>query len=91
MGRALTRVIAETPGAVLTGALEARALHCWARMPGSWRACPQWGPALGRSVVAVGRRRRHSDFTVPRAPLPMCDRRQRAGSRHRHHRSIGVG
>ena len=39
MGRALTRVISETPGAILTGALEAPGSELWARMPACSPAC----------------------------------------------------
>ena len=77
MGRALTRVISETPGAVLAGALEAPGSELLGKDAGVLAGLPaERRQAVGGSVVAVGQCRRHSGF-------------HRAGRDHRQCRDRG--
>ena len=62
MGRALTRVISETKARFLPARWRRPVPNSWARMPACSRAARQRRQAVGRSVVAVGRCRRHPRF-----------------------------
>jgi len=92
-GRALTRVIAETPAPVLTGALEAPGSELLGKDAGVLAACRQMGSCSRR---ICGRCRptptAFSTSPYPARPLPMSRSAAEAepGSRHRH-RSIRVG
>jgi len=69
MGRALTRVISETSGAVLTGALEAPGSGAIGQgMPACSRASPKRRQTLGDLWSCPPNADGILDFTVPRAP-----------------------
>src|SRR3981189_1046910 len=53
MGRALTRVIAETPGAVLTGALEAPGSELLGKGPGALAGLPPSGGLLSADLRSL--------------------------------------
>ena len=93
MGRALTRVISETPGAVRhrrAGSAGFGAAGQGCRR--ARRAARKWRETLGRSVVAVGQCRRHSGFHRAGRHHRQCGDRGRArpGPRHRHHRPVVI-
>ena len=63
MGRALTRVISETPGAVLSGALEAPGSELLGKDAGVLAGLPANGVLLSAGADGI------LDFTVPRATI----------------------
>src|SRR3977135_2292781 len=70
MGRALTRVISETPGAVLTGALEAPGSELVGRDAGVLAGLPANGVELSCDLWSLSANADGIlDFTVPGAPL----------------------
>lgn len=70
MGRALTRVIAETPGAVLTGALEAPGSELLGKDAGVLAGLPVNGIELSADLWALSEQADGIlDFTVPRATI----------------------
>ena len=94
MGRALTRVISETPGAVLAGALEAPGSELLGKDAGVLAGLPANGVKLSADLWSLsanadgilGFHRAGRDHRQCRDRRPA-----RPGSRHRHHRSFGVG
>ena len=94
MGRTLTRVISETPGAVLTGALEAPGSALLGKDAGVLAGLPENGVKLSADLWSLSANADGIlDFTVPGRDHRQCrDRRQaRPRPRHRHHRPFGVG
>src|SRR5215468_7629294 len=70
MGRTLTRVIAETPGAVLTGALEAPGSELLGKDAGTLAGLPENGIKLSADLWALsGQADGILDFTVPAATI----------------------
>ncbi len=70
MGRALTRVIAETPGAVLTGALEAPGSELLGKDAGVLAGLPANGVLLSADLWSLSAEADGIlDFTVPRATI----------------------
>src|SRR5258708_332605 len=70
MGRALTRVISETPGAVLTGALEAPGSELLGKDAGVLAGLPANGVELSADLSSMSAHAdRILDFTVPRATI----------------------
>src|SRR5258708_30221490 len=70
MGRALTRVISETPGAVLTGALEAPGSELLGKDAGVLAGPPANGVELSADLWSLSANADGIlDFTVPRAPI----------------------
>src|SRR6266446_977761 len=70
MGRALTRVIAETPGAVLTGALEAPGSELLGKDAGVLAGLPPNGVLLSADLWSLSANADGIlDFTVPRATI----------------------
>jgi 4-hydroxy-tetrahydrodipicolinate reductase len=70
MGRALVRVISETPGAVLTGALEAPGSELLGKDAGVLAGLPANGVALSADLWALSADADAIlDFTVPRATI----------------------
>src|SRR5712672_4646653 len=70
MGRALTRVIAETPGAVLTGALEAPGSELLGKDSGVLAGLPANGVLLSADLWSLSAEADGIlDFTVPRATI----------------------
>jgi 4-hydroxy-tetrahydrodipicolinate reductase len=70
MGRALTRVIAETPGAVLTGALEAPGSELLGKDAGVLAGLPANGVLLSADLWSLSANADVIlDFTVPRATI----------------------
>src|ERR1700749_3684806 len=70
MGRALTRVISETPGAVLAGALEAPGSELLGKDAGVLAGLPANGVALSADLWSMSANADGIlDFTVPAAPL----------------------
>jgi 4-hydroxy-tetrahydrodipicolinate reductase len=70
MGRALTRVIAETPGAVLTGALEAPGSELLGQDAGTLAGLPGNGIKLSADLWSLSADADGIlDFTVPRATI----------------------
>src|SRR6516162_3065365 len=72
MGRTLTRLIAETPGAVLIGALEAPGSELLGKDAGVLAGVPANGVKLSADLWALSADADGIlDFTVPARPLPM--------------------
>ena len=72
MGRALTRVIAETPGAVLSGALEAPGSELLGKDAGVLAGLPANGVELSADLWSLSANADGIlDFTVPAPPSPM--------------------
>ena len=70
MGRALTRVISETPGAVLTGALEAPGSELLGKDAGVLAGLPENGVKLSADLWALSANADGIlDFTVPGATI----------------------
>jgi 4-hydroxy-tetrahydrodipicolinate reductase len=70
MGRALTRAIAETPGAVLTGALEAPGSELLGKDAGSLAGLPENGIKLSADLWSLSKEADGiMDFTVPGATI----------------------
>jgi 4-hydroxy-tetrahydrodipicolinate reductase len=70
MGRALTRAIAETPGAVLTGALEAPDSELLGKDAGSLAGLPENGIKLSADLWSLSKEADGiMDFTVPGATI----------------------
>jgi 4-hydroxy-tetrahydrodipicolinate reductase len=70
MGRALTRVISETPGAVLAGALEAPGSELLGKDSGALAGLPANGVALSADLWSLSANADGIlDFTVPRATI----------------------
>jgi 4-hydroxy-tetrahydrodipicolinate reductase len=70
MGRALTRVIAETPGAVLAGALEAPGSELLGKDAGTLAGLPANGVLLSADLWSMSAEADGIlDFTVPRATI----------------------
>ena len=70
MGRALTRAIAETPGAVLTGALEAPGSELLGKDAGSLAGLPENGIKLSADLWSLSKDADGIlDFTVPGATI----------------------
>ena len=70
MGRALTRVISETPGAVLAGALEAPGSELLGKDSGVLAGLPENGIKLSADLWALSKDADGIlDFTVPGAPI----------------------
>ena len=93
MGRALTRVISETPGAVLAGALEAPGSELLGKDAGVLAGLPANGVKLSADLWSLSAEcRRHSRLHRARRDHRQCrDRRPaRPRPRHRHHRPFGV-
>ncbi len=94
MGRTLTRVIAETPGAVLAGALEAPGSELLGKDAGVLAGLPANGVQLSADLWSLSANADGIlDFTVPG-----CDDRQRRHrgrarprSCYRYHGSVGIG
>ena len=94
MGRALMRVISETPGAVLAGALEAPGSELLGKDAGVLAGLPENGVKLSADLWSLSANADGIlDFTVPGRHHRQCRDRRRArpGPRHRHHRAVGVG
>ena len=94
MGRALTRVISETSGAVLTGALEAPGSELLGKDAGVLAGLPANGVKLSGDLWSLSAKADGIlDFTVPARDHRQCRDRRRARPRprHRHHRPVGVG
>jgi len=72
MGRALTRVIAETPGAILAGALEAPGSELLGKDAGVLAGLPANGVLLSADLwTMTAEADGILDFTVPGRPSPM--------------------
>ncbi len=72
MGRALTRVISETPGAVLVGALEAPGSELLGKDAGVLAGLPANGVQLSADLWSLSANADGIlDFTVPARPSPM--------------------
>src|SRR5260221_4313538 len=70
MGRALTRVISETPGAVLTGALEAPGSELLGKDAGTLAGLPANGVMLSADLWSLSAKADGIlDFTVPAATI----------------------
>ena len=94
MGRALTRVISETQGAVLAGALEAPGSELLGKDAGVLAGLPANGVELSADLWSMSANADGIlDFTVPGATIAnvAIAAAARPGSRHRHHRAVGVG
>ena len=93
MGRALTRVISETRGAVLAGALEAPGSELLGKDAGVLAGLPANGVVLSGGVDDVGERGWRSRLHRARRDHRQCRHRRRARhcAHHRHHRALGVG
>ena len=73
MGRALVRVIAETKGCVLSGALEAKTHPDLGRDAGSLAGLKPLGVVLsGDASLLVGKADAIVDFTVPRVSMELA-------------------
>ena len=93
MGRALTRVISETPGAVLAGALEAPGSELLGKDAGVLAGLPANGVELSADLWSLSANADGIlDFTVPGATIAnvAIAAAARPGSCHRHHRPVGV-
>ena len=94
MGRALTRVISETPGAVLAGALEAPGSELLGKDAGVLAGLPANGVELSADLWTMSANADGIlDFTVPAATIAnvAIAAAARPRPRHRHHRPVGVG
>src|SRR3981081_2971996 len=70
MGCALARVISETPGAVLTGALEAPGSELWGKAAGVLAGLPANGVLLSADLWSLSANADGIlDFTVPGATI----------------------
>ena len=93
MGRALMRVISETPGAVLAGALEAPGSELLGKDAGVLAGLPANGVELSADLWTLSANADGIlDFTVPAATIAnvAIAAAARPGPRHRHHRAVGV-
>jgi 4-hydroxy-tetrahydrodipicolinate reductase len=69
MGRALTRVISETPAPSSPARWKRRVPNCWARMPARWRACPPTASLSADLWSLSANADGILDFTVPGATI----------------------